>query len=91
MNRRRYVPKRERPRCGAHCRSTGVACVARVCVRPDGTLGKRCRNHGGLSTGPRTPEGKANAVSAMVAGLYRWLARRRAGAVAPGTGSSRVV
>lgn len=53
------VPKKDRPRCGARCRSKGGApCVAPVCVRPDGTLAKRCRMHGGLSTGAKTPEGR---------------------------------
>lgn len=74
--------KRDRPTCGAHCRTTGRPCRARVCLRPDGTIGKRCRLHGGLSTGPRTGEGRARAVAAMVAGLYRWRARKRQAAEA---------
>jgi hypothetical protein len=32
---------------------------------------KRCRLHGGLSTGPRTPEGKARTVAAMIDGRRR--------------------
>src|SRR6516162_4700015 len=36
---------------------------------------KRCRLHGGFSTGPTTPEGKARTVEAMKAGRARWLAR----------------
>jgi hypothetical protein len=40
------------PRCGAHTRC-GAAC--RQPAMPNG----RCRMHGGLSTGPRTPEGLA--------------------------------
>jgi hypothetical protein len=35
---------------------------------------RRCRLHGGLSTGPTTPEGKARTVAAMKAGRLRWLA-----------------
>ena len=35
----------------------------------------RCRFHGGLSTGPRSPEGKARVVAAMVAGRRAWVAR----------------
>jgi hypothetical protein len=35
----------------------------------------RCRFHGGLSTGPRSPEGKARVVAAMVAGRRAWLER----------------
>jgi hypothetical protein len=47
----RYV--RNHSRCGAKTR-TGAPCKR----RPE--LGKgRCRNHGGWSTGPRTPEGRA--------------------------------
>jgi hypothetical protein len=37
----------------------------------------RCRFHGGLSTGPRSPEGKAKVVAAMVAGRRAWIARVR--------------
>ena len=36
---------------------------------------KRCRLHGGFSTGPTTPEGKARTIQAMKAGRVRWLAR----------------
>jgi hypothetical protein len=38
----------------------------------------RCRMHGGLSTGPRTPEGRARSIAAMVEGRRRWLARMKA-------------
>jgi hypothetical protein len=38
----------------------------------------RCRFHGGLSTGPRSPEGKARVVAAMVAGHRAWVERVRA-------------
>ena len=45
--------------CGARCRD-GHACRApRVPGR------RRCRMHGGLSTGPRTPEGMARALEAL--------------------------
>ena len=36
----------------------------------------RCWVHGGASTGPRTAEGKARAVAAMVEGRRKWVARR---------------
>ena len=36
---------------------------------------KRCRLHGGFSTGPTTLEGKARTIEAMKAGRARWLAR----------------
>jgi hypothetical protein len=35
----------------------------------------RCRLHGGLSTGPTTPEGKVRTIEALKAGRKRWLAR----------------
>lgn len=42
-------------------------------------IGKtRCRMHGGASTGPRTDEGKARAVVAMVAGRHNWVERMKA-------------
>ena len=55
---------RDRPRCGARCRD-GHACLAPV-VWPDGAWRprRRCRNHGGMSTGPRTEEGKRRAAAA---------------------------
>jgi hypothetical protein len=37
--------------------------------------GKRCRFHGGYSTGPRTPEGMARTVAALKAGRARWMAK----------------
>lgn len=43
------------PRCGARTRS-GAPCQAAGIGR-----GNRCKNHGGMSTGARTPEGKAKA------------------------------
>jgi len=40
--------------------------------------GKRCRLHGGHSTGPRTPEGKSRTIAAMNEGRARWLAELKA-------------
>ena len=40
-------------RCQAHARSTGKPC------RANAMKNGRCRNHGGRSSGPKTPEGKA--------------------------------
>ena len=37
---------------------------------------KRCRLHGGFATGPRTPEGKARTISAMVEGRRRLLSQK---------------
>jgi hypothetical protein len=39
---------------------------------------KRCRLHGGWSSGPTTPEGMARTVAAMQTGRQRWLAKLRA-------------
>ena len=68
--------KVNRPRCGARCRD-GHACRAPVVLRVDGTLAKRCRMHGGLSTGARSPAGQARALAALQAGIARWRARRK--------------
>lgn len=40
------------PRCGAKCRRTGLPCRAPACHGK-----RRCRLHGGKSTGPRTAAG----------------------------------
>ena len=53
--------------CGAHARSTGKPCQCKLVYR-----GGKCRLHGGLSTGPRTPEGKEKALRAMREGWRRW-------------------
>lgn len=45
------------PRCGARTKATGQPCRARAL--PNG----RCKFHGGLSTGPKTPEGKRRALA----------------------------
>jgi hypothetical protein len=37
----------------------------------------RCRFHGGLSTGPKTPEGKQRSLDAMRAGQKKWINRRQ--------------
>ena len=39
---------------------------------------RRCRLHGGVSTGPRTPEGKALTIAAMVEGRRRLLEKLKA-------------
>lgn len=65
--------------CGAYARSTGRPCQAKA------MRNGRCKNHGGMSTGPRTPEGRqaiAEATRLRMAsgqpnraleGFYRWL------------------
>lgn len=51
---------------------------------------RRCKWHGGKSTGPRTPEGMARTVTAMVAGRKRMVEHRHAmGLKAPGGRAKR--
>ncbi len=66
-------------KCEAHARTTGNPCQAKALTNG------RCKNHGGMSTGPKTPEGRqaiAQATSQRMAsearmrvlkGFYRWL------------------
>lgn len=49
----RWLERTLAGRCGAYARSTGQPCRAWGLGR-----GGRCKNHGGASTGPRTPEGR---------------------------------
>jgi hypothetical protein len=65
-------PKHERPRCGAKTRAGGA------CKAPSVHGKARCRMHGGCSTGPKTPEGKARSLAAANAGWQRWNAKRQA-------------
>ena len=61
------LKRKYRPRCSAKTRA-GVPCIMRV------VPGKqRCRFHGGLSTGPRTVEGRARIAEAQ---RRRWRAFR---------------
>ena len=63
------TPKSQRVLCGAKTRSGG-SCQARVCIKANGVQARRCRLHGGLSTGPKSKEGRA-AVAAVVAASNR--------------------
>ena len=66
-------------RCGAYARTTGNPCQAKALTNG------RCKNHGGMSTGPKTPEGRlaisqatrlrmsSGARMRILAGFYRWL------------------
>jgi hypothetical protein len=65
--------------CGAHARTTGAPCKAMAL--PNG----RCKNHGGMSTGPKTTSGRKAIAQAtrqrmaseqrkrVLAGYYAWL------------------
>ena len=71
--------KRVGNRCGAYARSTGLPCEAKA--MPNG----RCKNHGGMSTGPKTLAGRSTIAEAtrqrmasgqrkrVLEGFYRWL------------------
>jgi hypothetical protein len=71
-------------RCGAYARSTGQPCQAKALANG------RCRNHGGLSTGPTSESGRkrigeaarsrlaAGDQAKLLAGFRAWLDRRRA-------------
>ena len=52
------------PRCGARTRAGG-------CCRQPAMANGRCRMHGGLSTGPRTPEGLARCRTTRLVHGYR--------------------
>lgn len=73
-DREEWQPRRkERPRCGAKTRS-GRPCQAPAVWDPvkNQPRNGRCRMHGGLSTGPKTPEGKQRALE----GTWRAMERR---------------
>jgi len=66
-------------KCGAYARSTGNSCQAKALANG------RCKNHGGLSTGPKTPKGRKAIAEAtrqrmtseqrkrVLDGFYAWL------------------
>ena len=70
---------RQKLKCGAYARSTGNPCQAKALTNG------RCKNHGGLSTGPKTPEGRKVIAEAarqrmasagrvhVLEGFYCWL------------------
>ncbi len=68
---------RDRERCGARTRAGGT------CKAPAMWLKDRCRMHGGLSTGPKSPEGKAKSLAAAREGYRRWRAEQGAAAHTP--------
>jgi hypothetical protein len=65
-------------RCGAKNRR-GLPCLGRPATERNG----RCRFHGGLSTGPKTPETRAKSIAAMQAGHRRWRAASTKGPILP--------
>jgi hypothetical protein len=68
-DRKAAPPKRLRPQCGARTRA-GPPCKARAVWDHENNRPRngRCRMHGGLNTGPSTPEGKARQRAAVTRG-----------------------
>ena len=66
--RHRLTRRCDRPRCGAKRKRDGKPCEAPVVwdVERDAPRNGRCRMHGGASTGPKTPEGRARALANLV-------------------------
>jgi hypothetical protein len=64
---------RDKRRCGAKLHGQ-LGCCRRWPVKGK----KRCRLHGGLSTGAKTPEGKARVLAALSEGRRRWIAQMKA-------------
>jgi hypothetical protein len=70
---------RKKNKCGAYARSTGQPCQAKALTNG------RCKNHGGMSTGPKTSSGRKAIADAtrqrmasggnkrVLEGFYRWL------------------
>jgi hypothetical protein len=83
-NHRRRIDLRQCHRCGARVKnpikigkSGGRVARSPFCKAWAMESG-RCRVHGGASTGPKSPEGKARVVAAMVEGRRKWVEARRA-------------
>jgi hypothetical protein len=79
------TPKGLRPKCGARCRD-GHPCQARTVwdAHHDRPRNGRCRMHGGLSTGPRTEEGKRRSRDGAVRGGKATAAIRAQGTMGSG-------
>lgn len=74
--RPRSTERSKRPKCGAKCRD-GHACRAPVVWDKEYNRPRngRCKLHGGKSTGPRTPEGKARIAEAQRERWQKWRIR----------------
>jgi hypothetical protein len=81
---RHRIRRGQRKRCDARIknpvktRKNGMAIIRGPRCRAWRMENGRCRVHGGASTGPKSPEGKARVVAAMVEGRRKWVERRRA-------------
>jgi hypothetical protein len=70
---------KQKIKCGAYARTTGNPCQAKALTNG------RCKNHGGMSTGPKTPEGRQAISQAtrqrmasggrmrVLEGFYQWI------------------
>jgi hypothetical protein len=47
--------------CGAFARSTGQPCQCKLLLR-----GGKCKFHGCMNTGPKTPEGRKHSLQALI-------------------------
>jgi hypothetical protein len=65
-----HLPKREQPLCGARTRR-GTDCQRRALDNG------RCRNHGGLSTGPKTAAGRQRISEAQRRRWASWRSRSK--------------
>lgn len=71
--------RKERPLCGAKTRK-GTPCSAKVYWPQEWDApAKRCRLHGGLSTGPNTPEGRERLARSAKKTMERIWKERREG------------
>ena len=58
--------KKLRKICGAKNRK-GLPCQCKLLLK-----GGKCKFHGGMSTGPRTEEGKKKSIETLRAGWLKW-------------------
>ncbi len=65
----RYGRKKLRKICGAKNRN-GLPCQCKLLLR-----GGKCKFHGGMSTGPKTQDGKKKSLEALRAGWAKWRAK----------------
>ena len=56
-----FPPECENMACGAKAKSTGLPCKSTIIFKNG-----RCRYHGGLSTGPKSPAGKLAALGNLM-------------------------
>ncbi len=65
----RYGRKKLKIICGAKNRK-GLPCQCKLLLK-----GGKCKFHGGMSTGPRTEEGKKKSIKVLRLGWAKWRAK----------------